>query len=334
MSELIIFVGYQASGKSTYYKQKLSHLPVVSKDLMTGNKNKKQILQLEQLLSAGKDVVLDNTNLSLEERTSPIQIAKKYGAKVTCVWFTTPFEQCLERNSQRQGKAKVPPVAMYTGRKRFNQPVKAEGFDDIIQVGPETLTIDVVLEKADKSLTKAQALLESDKPRAAIFLDKDGVIVDDSDFPYVVPKTTLLPGASDALAKLSTLGLPIIVISNQAWVAKGKMSLSEVEGIFEELKHKVGKLGGRIDGTYFCPHDTKAGCECRKPGIGMLKSAAKDFNIDLSKSTLIGDMHTDIQCGKNAGVAKTVLIADSDEKNCGPTHIFPDLLKAVDALFS
>lgn len=328
MSELIILVGYQASGKSSYYKKHLSHLPLVSKDLMTGNKKAKQTLALEKLLGAGQSVVLDNTNLSMLERLEPISLGKKHNAKVTCLWFTTPFEECLERNSKRQGKAKVPPVAMYTGRKRFNEPIMIEGFNEIKKIAP-----DVVVETVDRAIKKADELVKSDKPRPAIFLDKDGVIVDDSDFPYVIPKSTLMPGVSDALAKLATLGLPIVVISNQAWIANGKMTMAEVEDIFGELKQKVGNLGGRIDATYFCPHNKKSNCECRKPGIGMLKQAAKDLNIDLSKSTLMGDMYTDIECGKNAGLVRTVLIADKDENDCHPTNVFPNLLTAVDNLF-
>src|SRR5574338_101447 len=107
MSELIMFVGFPASGKSTYYKQNLTTYKIVSKDMMGSNKVKQQARMLEQLLGAGENVVLDNTNLSIDERAQAIPIAKKHGAKIIVLWFTTPFDECMERNSKREGKAKV-----------------------------------------------------------------------------------------------------------------------------------------------------------------------------------------------------------------------------------
>jgi histidinol-phosphate phosphatase family protein len=337
--ELVILVGYPASGKSTWTRENLGDHMVVSKDMMGSNKVKQQAQQLEQHLGAGNNVILDNTNLSLEERAQAIPIAKKHGAKVVCVWVTTPFEECMERNAKREGKIKVPAVAMYGMRKRFSTPSLAEGIDEIRQFGPEAMTMDKIVAKADESIAKAEAILikyglpdRSKPPRPAIFLDKDGVLVNDDDFPYVIPKTELMPGVQEALIKLASLNRPIIVISNQAWVAKGRMTMAEVESIFEELKQKVHAFGGRIDGTYFCPHDTKAKCECRKPGIGMLLQAAKDHHIDLKESAFFGDMHTDIECGEKAGLACRVLV-NGDKKESNPTHVFATLLEAVDALY-
>lgn len=339
MSELIILVGYPASGKSTWTRENIGDHMVVSKDMMGSNKVKQQARQLEQHLSAGENVILDNTNLSIDERAQAIPIAKKYGAKVVCVWVTTPFEECMGRNAKREGKAKVPAVAMYGMRKRFNTPSLAEGIDEIIQIGPEVMTIDKVVTKLDEMEKTVKEVLvkynlpdRSKPPRPAIFLDKDGVLVNDDDFPFVIPKAELMSGVQDALVKLAGLNRPIIVISNQAWVAKGRMTLAEVEAVFDELKQKVVAFGGRIDGTYFCPHDTKAKCECRKPGIGMLLQAAKDHHLDLKESVIFGDMHTDIECGEKAELSCRVLIG-GEKKDSKPTHVFSTLLEAVDALY-
>lgn len=324
MTEFIILVGFPASGKSTYMKTNLGSYKLVSKDLMGSNKVKQQAQALEKHLAAGESVMLDNTNISIEERSQAIVIAKKHGARIKCVWFTTPFDTCMERNSKRLGKAKVPAVAMYGMRKRFSEPSIAEGIDEIVKIGPEKTpeTVKMILKKYDSS-----------KPRPAVFLDKDGVLVNDDDYPYVIPKTELMPGVQEALIKLAKLDMPIVVISNQAWVAKGRMTMAEVEGIFEELKQKVAAFGGRIDATYFCPHQPKDKCACRKPGIGMLLKAAEDHNLILSESAFFGDMHTDIECGEKAGLACRVLIGGENKKESNPTHVFSTLLEAVDALY-
>ena len=340
MSELIIFVGFPASGKSSYYKQSLANYKLVSKDLMGSNKVKQQARQLEQLLGAGESVVLDNTNLSVEERAQAIPIAKKHGARIFCLWFTTPFEECLQRNAKRTGKAKVPAVAMYGMRKRFNEPTAIEGFDEIKLIDRDGKMSDHILTKVEKDLAEAIILLNDPKPvrrkkpTPAIFLDKDGVIVDDKDFPYIIPRTTLLPGVEEALIKLAKTNLPVVVVTNQAWVAQGRMTDHDVAKGLAELKQNVAKFGGRIDAAYYCPHQTKDSCECRKPGIGMLKRAAADLNLILEESTMIGDRDTDVTCGKNAKVARTVIVKSGEfKKDSKPDFVFKDLLEATNALY-
>lgn len=329
MTELVILVGFQASGKSTYRKEYFDNsamsYAIVSKDLMSGNKVKQQQRLLEQYLGAGKNVVLDNTSCSIEERALAIKVGKAHGARIICYWFDTPFEECLERNSKREGKAKVPAVAMYTARKRFVEPSFSEGFDAIFPILPKPKVI--------VNAPKPVKLAVPSKSRAAIFLDKDGVLVDDSDYPYVIPKTTLMPGVEEALIKLAKTKLPIVVISNQAWVAKGRLTMAEAEAVFAELKQKVTAFGGRIDATYFCPHQPKDKCACRKPEIGMLKQAAKDLNIDLKASTFIGDMETDVQCGQKAELARTVLVNNEEVNDCKPSYKFKTLLEATNVLY-
>jgi D,D-heptose 1,7-bisphosphate phosphatase len=333
--ELIIFVGYQGSGKSSFYKEhfEATH-KVVSKDKMGSNKNAQQAKQITELLTAGHSVVLDNTNVSKAERAPVIAIGKKLGARIIGYWFDIPFDICLARNMEREGKAKVPPVAMYVARKRWANPTMDEGFDEIKKVEYIGDFSKLPAPAPRSKPMKLDAL--HGKARPAIFLDKDGVIVDDSGYPHIVPTSDLLPDAPDALRAIAKLPYPIIVVSNQAWVAKGRLTMDQATQVFADLKAKVEAIGGRIDATYFCPHPVKAKCECRKPGIGMLKQAAQEHNIDLAQSVMIGDMMTDVQCGHFAGCAKTVLVKDGkhlEPEGPQPTMICKNLKDAVDRLF-
>ncbi|HKD74953.1 MAG TPA: AAA family ATPase [Ktedonobacterales bacterium] len=134
MAELVVFVGLQASGKSTYYRTFLAKThTLVSKDLMP-NVRQRQRRQEELIvaaLEAGQSVAVDNTSPTPEDRASLIQIGKRFGATITGYWFLTSTAAALERNRMREGKARVPDVAIYATMKKLAQPTFAEGFDRI-----------------------------------------------------------------------------------------------------------------------------------------------------------------------------------------------------------
>ncbi len=135
--ELIIFVGLQASGKSTFYRARFAATHEhVSKDLFRNNKNRnrRQRQLIETALQTGNSVVVDNTNPTVEERQPLIRLGREYGAKIVGYYFESQVRKCLDRNRQRTGKARVPDVALYATAKKLTRPSYSEGFDRLYVV--------------------------------------------------------------------------------------------------------------------------------------------------------------------------------------------------------
>jgi D-glycero-D-manno-heptose 1,7-bisphosphate phosphatase len=146
----------------------------------------------------------------------------------------------------------------------------------------------------------------------AAFLDRDGVLIEDTQYPGDPKTIRFLPDIGPAVKTLSQKGFKVIVISNQSGIARGFFPEENVKKINEKINRKLAAEGAHIDAFYYCPHHPDENCECRKPKIGMLKQARKDFGIDFKKSWMIGDALKDVECGEKAG-CKTILL--SKEKN-------------------
>jgi predicted kinase len=134
--ELIISIGLPGSGKSTYYRKYLAKTHAqISKDLMSGSK-KDQIQHdmITKALSQGQNAVIDNTSVTAEIRKPLIDLGHQLGARVVAYYFPCLVKDCIARNAQRDGKARVPNIAIYTMAKKFQAPTMAEGFDDIIRI--------------------------------------------------------------------------------------------------------------------------------------------------------------------------------------------------------
>jgi predicted kinase len=135
--ELVVFVGLQASGKSTFFRERFaeSHQHV-SKDLFPNNRNKnrRQEQLLRAALSAGRCVVVDNTNPTLEDRRALIGLGGEYGARIVGYFFDASVHECIRRNEVREGKARVPDVAIYATAKKLVTPSIKEGFDGLLRV--------------------------------------------------------------------------------------------------------------------------------------------------------------------------------------------------------
>lgn len=157
----------------------------------------------------------------------------------------------------------------------------------------------------------------------AVFLDRDGTINKYVGFLRNINDFELINGVAEAIRKINTLGYLAIVVTNQPVIARGEVSYEELEEIHNKMETLLGKEGAYLDAIYYCPHhphkgyagerpELKIACECRKPNPGMLLKAAKDFNIDLSQSWMVGDGENDVKAGYNAG-CKTVLIENESE---------------------
>ena len=159
----------------------------------------------------------------------------------------------------------------------------------------------------------------------AIFLDRDGTINKYVGFLRNIDDFELIEGVSEAIRKINQSGYLAIVVTNQPVIARGEVTWEELHEIHRKMETLLGKDGAYIDGIYICPHHPDKGfvgerpeykfdCDCRKPKPGLLVQAAKDLNIDLSQSIMIGDSERDAEAGKKAGVKKTILVEKNRNK--------------------
>lgn len=143
----------------------------------------------------------------------------------------------------------------------------------------------------------------------AIFLDRDGVIIENRDaYVRAWADVEIYPQALAALARLSATRFKIVIVTNQSAVGRGIITLDEAHAINRRLTAEIERAGGRVDGIFMCPHAPADDCLCRKPQPGLLTQAAAELGLDLSRSYLIGDAITDIQAGQAAGVYQAILV--------------------------
>ena len=173
----------------------------------------------------------------------------------------------------------------------------------------------MVEEDFKEGIVNAKKLSNKQK---AVFLDRDGTVNVYKGFLKNIEDFKLIEGVADAIKKINNSGYLCILITNQPVIARGEVTYEQLEQIHNKLETLLGLQGAYIDSIYYCPHhpdrgyageipDLKIDCNCRKPKPGMLLKAAKDFNIDLTKSFMVGDSENDIKAGKLAG-CKTVLV--------------------------
>lgn len=143
-------------------------------------------------------------------------------------------------------------------------------------------------------------------PAPAVFLDRDGTINVEKNYLHRVEDWEWISGAEDAITQLNKAGFLVVVVSNQAGIARGLYSEQDVYVLHKHVSIDLMRKGGKIDAYYFCPHHHEHGenrsCECRKPRPWMILEAAMALNIDLNKSWLVGDKLIDVCAGKAAGV--------------------------------
>ena len=195
---------------------------------------------------------------------------------------------------------------------------------------------------------KVERFSKRDK-RSAIFIDRDGTLVRDIDLLHRVEDLELLPFSASAIKKINSSDYLSFLITNQPVVARNLCDTSVIAQIHNKLETLLGREGAYLNDIYFCPHhpdkgypeensEFKIDCDCRKPKTGMISKAVKEYNVDIESSWFIGDMTTDIQTGKNAGM-KTILVrtgkAGKDGKfEVSPDYIFDNIGDAVDFILS
>ena len=160
------------------------------------------------------------------------------------------------------------------------------------------------------------SMMGTDEKRKAIFLDRDGVVNEDHGYTYLEDDFEFLDGVFPACRRFMALGYRLVVVTNQSGIARGYYNESDFEKITDFMLTEFKEQGVHIDAVYHCPHHAKEGygefkveCDCRKPKPGMLLKAAKELNLNLSESIMIGDKISDMIAGKAAGVKKCILIS-------------------------
>jgi len=189
-------------------------------------------------------------------------------------------------------------------------------------------------------LTPPSSLTEK-PPRRAVFLDRDGTINVEKDYLHRVEDFEFIPGAPEAIARLNAAGFVVLVVSNQAGIARGYFEPGAVETLHDHLQSELAHFNAHIDGFYFCPHHPIEGqgkyrldCDCRKGKPGLLLQAAEEHGIDLAQSYMVGDKASDIEAGIAGGCTPLLVLtgygSQASEEVAARVPRFSDLAAAVD----
>src|ERR1700716_4311090 len=176
----------------------------------------------------------------------------------------------------------------------------------------------------------------ADGRHRAVFLDRDGTIVEDPGFLHEVEKVQLLPGAGEAIRRLNDAGYLVVVVTNQSGIARRRYTVADYEAVQRRLGELLAADGAHLDGAYFCPHHPllSGPCECRKPGVKLFLEAQAAFDIDFSRSWWIGDRLSDVQPARVLG-GEGILVATGEgnlhqgQARALGVMVVADLAKAV-----
>lgn len=173
-----------------------------------------------------------------------------------------------------------------------------------------------------------------------VILDRDGVVNEDSDAYIKSPDEWVpIPGSLEAIARLNHAGYRVVIATNQSGVARGLFGMGELDAIHQKLHTALARLGGQLDGIYFCPHGPDDGCACRKPRPGLLLEIAARHGIELTGVPAIGDSLRDLEAARAVG-ATPILVRTGKGRTTeerlpadwGPVAVYDDLAQAILAL--
>lgn len=195
------------------------------------------------------------------------------------------------------------------------------------------------VDKAERDLLSgATARARRDRPQAAVFLDRDGVLNELCGYVRTPDELVLLPGAAEAVRALNRAGLRTVVVTNQPVLARGDCTPQMLRRIHAKLDTELGREGAYLDALYLCPHHPHAGfpgevaalkidCACRKPKTGLIRKAAAELNIDLEASWMIGDSTADLLLARRSGL-RAILVRTGEGGRDGRCRGEPDFAQA------
>src|SRR5262245_18566674 len=182
--------------------------------------------------------------------------------------------------------------------------------------------------------------------RPAVFVDRDGCLTEEVGYVNHPSRIRLLPRSVEAVGRLNRAGIPVVVVTNQAGVAKGYFSEETLRDVNAEMMRQLTAGEARLDGLYVCLHHPREGelryriqCDCRKPRPGLLLKAAAELGLDLAASAMVGDKLSDVEAGQAAGAAGILVLSGygrgeweyrSPDCRIKPDYVGGDLLDAVD----
>ncbi|MEO5804674.1 MAG: HAD family hydrolase [Verrucomicrobiota bacterium] len=154
----------------------------------------------------------------------------------------------------------------------------------------------------------------------AVFLDRDGTLIEDKDYLQKPEEVVIFPGVAEALKKLQDAGFKLFLVTNQSGVGRGFFTLDDVERVHAHLAKELARHGVKFEKIYVAPEAPEQSSRGRKPSPQFLFDARDQFEIDLSQSYLIGDKLIDLECGWNAGVKKSILVRTGYGKEVERDH--------------
>lgn len=226
-------------------------------------------------------------------------------ASLECVDYIIPLDELTPLNILEI----LQPAIFCNGADWGSAPVEKSTIEEyggkFITVSPQTRN-----SISTSDIIKKIQTLPIQQDVKSLFLDRDGVLIVDTGYVYTIENVTMLPETISGLQKLRDDGWDFYVITNQSGIGRGMYSVEDMHTVHKHIDILLAKANIHIKKYYYCPHTPFDLCNCRKPMIGLFEQAAKEFNIPLSKSWMIGDKLSDVEAGRRSNM-KTILIGDT-----------------------
>jgi histidinol-phosphate phosphatase family protein len=162
--------------------------------------------------------------------------------------------------------------------------------------------------------------------KPCIFFDRDGTLIEERHYLSDPAQVTLLNGAAEAVRMARAAGFLAVVLTNQSGVGRGYFTMKEVEAVNRRMEELLRAQGATLDAIYVCPHAPEDGCPCRKPRPGLVQQAARDLDVDLSRSWMIGDKAADAELARNAGLKSALVLTGYGAEAARDAGLTADLL--------